>query len=128
MKGIDERKIPLSIFLDLYKAFDTLNPKILLSKLQHYGIHNTSLKWSHSYLTDRKQYVECDNATSKCLPIWAGVPHWSILGPLLFIIYELYQCIQLRIQFYFICWWYYHGKFYVHLHRYIKSKRVNHVK
>ena len=57
MKGIDERKIPLSIFLDLSKAFDTLDHKNLLSKLQHYGIHNTSLKWFHSYLTDRKQYV-----------------------------------------------------------------------
>ena len=87
MKGIDERKIPLSIFLDLSKAFGTLDHKILLSKLQHYGIHNTSLKWFHSYLTDRKQYVEYNNATSKCLPIYTGVPEGYILGPLLFIIY-----------------------------------------
>ena len=87
MKGIDERKIPLSIFLDLSKAFDTLDHKILLSKLQHYGIHNTSLKWFHNYLTDRKQYVEYNNATSKCLPIYTGVPQGSILGPLLIIIY-----------------------------------------
>ena len=87
MKGIHERKIPLSIFLDLSKAFDTLDHKILLSELQHYGIHNASLKWFHSYLTDRKQYAEYDNATSKCLPIYTGVAQGSILGPLLFIIY-----------------------------------------
>ena len=57
MKGIDERKIPLSIFLYLSKAFDTLDHKILLSKVQHYSIHNTSLNWFHSYMTERKQYV-----------------------------------------------------------------------
>ena len=87
MKGIDERKIPLSIFFDLSKAFDTLDHKILLSKLQHYGIHNTSLKWFHGYLMDRKQYVEYNNATTKCFPIYTGVPQGFILGRLLFIMY-----------------------------------------
>ena len=61
---MDNGQIPISIFLDLSKAFDTLNHSILLQKLKHYGIENTPLKWFQSYLTDRVQYVKHDGIKS----------------------------------------------------------------
>jgi hypothetical protein len=55
---IDDSKIPFSIFLDMSKAFDTLNHEVLLYKLQYYGINGICLQWFKSYLTSRKQYVD----------------------------------------------------------------------
>ena len=84
---IDNKKVPLSIFLDLSKAFDTLDHDILLSKLEYYGVKSTSLKWFASYLRGRSQYVDYDGLHSSVRSIKTGVPQGSILGPLLFIIY-----------------------------------------
>ena len=84
---LDNKKIPLAIFLDLSKAFDTIDHDILLYKLNYYGIKGIALNWFKSYLTNRKQYVEFNGKNSKIDTISTGVPQGSILGPLLFIIY-----------------------------------------
>ena len=87
MKLLDNDEIPFSVFIDLSKAFDMLDYKILLNKLQFYGFDNISLLWFQNYLTNRQQYVQVYDFTSHLQPICAGVSQGSILGPLLFIIY-----------------------------------------
>ena len=86
-KEMDAKKIPLSIFLDLSKAFDTLDHTVLLWKLQYFGIPNTALNWFKSHLSKCTQYVDCGGILSLIRVIDTGVPQGSILGPLLFIIY-----------------------------------------
>ena len=87
MTKMDQNETPINIYLDLSKAFDTLDHNILLEKLDYYGIRDVSLKLFESYLSNRKQYVEFDGINSDLREINTGVPQGSILGPLLFIIY-----------------------------------------
>jgi hypothetical protein len=86
-RDLDEKHYSLGIFLDLSKAFDTINRKILLDKLDCYGSLGIVLDWLKSYLAYREQYVTVNNACSKKLQLSTGVPRGSILGPLLFILY-----------------------------------------
>ena len=85
--NLDNSKVPFSIFLDLLKAFDTLDHTILTQKLKHYGIKGCALKLLKNYLSNRKQYVELNNVKSEMCEIKTGVPQGSILGLLLFVIY-----------------------------------------
>ena len=78
-KGIDEGKYTLGVFLDLSKAFDTLDHRILTKKLEHYGIRGTCLKWFKSYLENRKQIVKFNKIKSDEMIIKSGVPQGFII-------------------------------------------------
>ena len=84
---IDKNEFACGIFIDLQKAFDTVDHKILLNKLEHYGIRGIANKWFSSYLTNRKQFVSIMGHDSTIADIEFGVPQGSVLGPLLFLIY-----------------------------------------
>ena len=73
-ESIDASKFGCGIFIDLKKAFDTVNHNILLKKLEHYGIRGPILKWFESYLTDRKQYVFYNGVSSDVKTVTCGVP------------------------------------------------------
>ena len=85
--SLDNHRSTIAIFLDLRKAFDTVDHEILISKLGLYGFSNTLLALMRNYLEDRHFRVRLGNELSEKVDIQLGVPHGSILGPLLFLIY-----------------------------------------
>ena len=86
-QSLQEGNLVLGVFLDFRKAFDTVNHTILLDKLYSYGVRGAPHKWFQSYLSDRKQFVYCNDTSSNLLNITCGVPQGSILGPILFLLY-----------------------------------------
>ena len=74
-------------FLDLRKAFDTINHKILLLKLEHRGFRGQCYKFLKSYYHNCKQLVHLNGSKSATMPVANGVPQGSILGPLCFSLY-----------------------------------------
>ena len=85
--SFESKKYTLSVFVDLFKAFDTVNHKILISKLENYGIRGKKLLWFMSYLTNRTQFIKYSNLNTIFQKIVCGVPQGSVLGPLLCLIY-----------------------------------------
>ena len=84
---IDDKRYGCGIFIDLRKAFDTVNHEILLRKLEHYGVRGKAQIWFRSYLTNRKRYVSLNDVSSELKQTTCGVPQGSCLGPLLFLVY-----------------------------------------
>ena len=84
---MDSYNIPTNIYIDLSKAFDTLNFDTLLNKLDHYSVQRCANRLSYSYLFERWQFVDFSGHKSSYLPIKTGVLQGSVLGPLLFVIY-----------------------------------------
>lgn len=87
VENIENKLMTLGLFLDLKKAFDTVQHHILIKKLEMYGIRGVALNLMKNYLTNRYQYVSINNVSSIKMKIQYGVPQGSILGPLLFLLY-----------------------------------------
>ena len=88
--ALRKKKHVLGIFIDLSKAFDTIDHDTLLVKLNRYGIRSNALNLIKSYLSRRTQYTEVLCEKSDSLTVEYGVPQGSVLGPLLFLLYNLH--------------------------------------
>ena len=84
LNQLNKHKIPINLYLDLAKAFNSLNHDILLDKLAYYDVQNIAKDLLESYLSNRRQFVQIGEIVSKIKPISMGVPQGSIIGPLLF--------------------------------------------
>ena len=93
---LDNGSYVCGIFVDLQKAFDTVDHQILINKLSHYGIRGIANDWLSSFLTNRQQYVSISGFYSSTKQILCGVPQGSTLGPLLFLLYinDLHCALQ----------------------------------
>ena len=85
--ALDKKKSTIGVFIDLKKAFDTIDHTLLLAKLRHYGVRGVANDWLSSYLENRMQYVSVGDTDSILRNVICGVPQGSILGPKLFILY-----------------------------------------
>ena len=90
---MDNDGTPINIYLDLSKAFDTIDHSILTAKLKYYGISGSNVRLLCSYLSNRKQYTQINNIKSDILHITTGVPQGSIIekDPLAVTIYYIYK-------------------------------------
>ena len=99
-EALERGEAVIGLLLDFSKAFHTVDHEILLVKLHHYGIRGVMLDWLRDYLSNRTQCVVHNDASSELMPVKCGLPHGSILGPLLFLInVNDYLMLQLLICF-----------------------------
>ena len=102
-KQPDAKKLYCWIFVDLKKAFDTVDHNMLLEKLDDYGIRGVAKDWFRSYLDNQKQYVTLNASNLSIKTTLTGVPQGSVLGPLLFLIYinDLCKCVKYSETYHF---------------------------
>ena len=74
LQSFEQDKFTIGVFIDLSKAFDTVDHNILLKKLSLYGVRNNNLKWFKSYLSNRKQFISTDQGNTDMETITCGVP------------------------------------------------------
>jgi hypothetical protein len=85
--ALDKKLINIALFVDVSKAFDSLDHSILIKKLEHYGIRGLALQWFISYLSNRYQYTIINRHCSDYRLLVSGVPQGSVLGPILYLLY-----------------------------------------
>ena len=85
--SLDQKLCTMGVFIDLKKAFDTVDHQLLCKKIEFYGIRGVALNWITSYLANRSQFVSIDGIHSRLSHVSCGVPQGSVLGPKLFILY-----------------------------------------
>jgi hypothetical protein len=96
LEHMDKKQVTGVVYLDLKKAFDTVNHQVLMKKLKCLGVHGRTLSWFQSFLSNRSQQTVIGNSLSDSLKISVGVPQGSILGPLLFLVHinGIQKCLK----------------------------------